>query len=256
MAVPFSGIAAPFLRGRRTWGETRYLRDAGHRLATYRITPGPLVPALRYRPGPHGLPPPRRYPAPRQLELTAIPPGRAIPESGGAHRGARCLDWPGGRACEYSIGSGHPAHRRQPAGIRARTRGGPADLRRAGAVPAGRRHRSDPGRCLDRQHQQDARALRGWGRVPNPAAASGRRRRPGGRMARARGDRDGRLTFDAGRRPADRGHGSRQAPAASRRGGCGRAGAGGRGRDRAAALPRPKDQALPRGADVVPAVAA
>ena len=35
----------------------QYLRDAGHRLAGTGSTPGNLVPTLRYRPGPNGLPP-------------------------------------------------------------------------------------------------------------------------------------------------------------------------------------------------------
>ena len=198
---------------------------------------------------------PRRCSAPRQLELTAIPPGRAIPESGGTRAASCYLDCASGRACEYCSRPGHPAHRRKPTGVRARTRGGPGDFRRAGALPTGRVDRGDPGRRLDRQHQQDARAVRGRRRVPDPAATRGRRRRPGGRLARARGDRDGRLTLDARRRAADRGHGPWAAPL-SRGSGSGQPGTGGRGRHCAAALPGPEDQAFPGGADVVPALAA
>ena len=129
-------------------------------------------------------------------------------------------------------------------------------MRRARALPASRNHRGDARRRLDRQHQPDTHPLRSGRRLPDPAAPRGRRRRAGRRLARERGDGHRGLAGHGGRRAADRGHGPRTAPAARRGRGRRQRERGGRRRHAAAALPGPDDQAVPRRADVVPAVAA
>jgi len=165
------------------------------------------------------------------------------------------LDWLGGRARQHCVRPGYPAHRGQPAGVRTGTGGGLGHLSREGALPACWRDRGHLRRRLDRQHQQDARALRRGRRLPDPAAAGGGRRRPRRRLARARGNRHGRLARHARRRAADRGDRPRPASAAPR-GGRLQPGRRGQRGNAAAALPGPDDQAVPGGADVVPAVAA
>jgi hypothetical protein len=165
------------------------------------------------------------------------------------------LDWTGGRTCQYRVWPGRPARRGQPAGVRAGTGGGLGDIGRAWAVPARRGDQDYPRRRLDRQHQPDARAVRRGRRLPDPAAPHGRRGGSGRRLAGARGNGHGGLACHAGRRAADCRDGPRTAPAARRRA---RRQPGTRRwrRHAAAALPGPDDQTVPRGADVVPTVAA
>jgi hypothetical protein len=199
---------------------------------------------------------PERRPAPRHQELTASAPPRAIPESRGPGRGSPVLDWPGGRTRQHSVWPGHPARRGKPAGIRAGTRSRPGDISRARALSASRSHHGDARRRVDREHKPDARSLRRGRRLPDPAAPRGRRRGADRRLARELRDGHRGLARHGGRRAADRGHGSRAAPAA-RLGRAGRRpGDDGRRRHAAAAVPGPDDQAVPRRAHVVPAVAA
>src|SRR5487761_882489 len=228
-------------------GKSRFCRDAGLRLAMYRITPGLLVPTLRYRPGPCGLPPLKAGPG-------VSPTGANRTSAGSRHPRIRgCPPW---RPTAYT--GPVAAHVSTPSGQVIRLtegsqlvfgRGPEVDLaisagrglsRRAGVIAA-----TPEGAWIANISKTHALYVAGDGyRI---------------RLPRVEGDGDpagGRLARDAGRRAADRGHRSRQAPAAARVGGCGRPGAGGQCRHRAAALPRPEDQALPGGVDVVPAVAA
>ena len=166
------------------------------------------------------------------------------------------LHWPGGRTRKYRVRPSRPARRGQPAGVRAGTGGGLGNIGRAWAVPASRGDQDYLRRRLDYQHQPDARAVRRGRRLPDSAAPRGRRGGSGRRLAGARGNGHGGFAGHAGRRDADCRDGSRPAPAA----GSGRArrqpGTRRRRRHAAAALPGSDDQAVPRGADVVPAVAA
>jgi hypothetical protein len=220
----------------------------------YRIVPGPaLVPARYWSPPPKRVAPQARCPAPRH-ELTASGPPPPSPNSGMPPAAPPRLDWLGGRARQHCVRPGYPAHRRQSAGLRAGAGGGLGHLSREGALPACWRDRGHLRRRVDRQYQPDARALRRGRRLPYPPAAGRRRQRPRRRLARPGGNRHGRLARHARRRAADRGDRPRPAPAA-RRGGRRRPRSGQR-RHAAAALSRPDDQAVPRRADVVPAVAA
>jgi len=165
------------------------------------------------------------------------------------------LHWPGGRTRKYRVWPGRPARRREPTGIRAGAGGGPGNIGRAWAVPASRGDQDYLRRRLDHQHQPNARAVRRGRRLPDPAAPRGRRGGSGRRLAGARGNGHGGFAGHAGRRAANCRDRPRAAPA---RRGRGRRQPGTRRRRRhaAAALPGPDDQAVPRGADVVPAVAA
>src|ERR1700761_7873386 len=146
----------------KAWHESELATRHRPELARTGETPGPAWPSYRITPGPAWPPPSGTWPSPwwaatqrrdsasRHLELTAGPRASAIPESGGARCRSRCLDWPGGRACEYRVWPGHPAHRRQPAGIRARTRGGPGNYGWPRSFQAGGGDRGDTGWGLDR----------------------------------------------------------------------------------------------------------
>ena len=138
------------------------------------------------------------------------------------------------------------------AGVRPRA-GRPPDRDRGPRAVAPRRdHHGGRGRCLGREHQPDARAVRRGRRLPDPAAPDGSGRRAGPGLVPARGQRAGGFAGDAGRGPgaaADRtggGHGGRGRPGAA---------PGRRRRHPAAAVPRSQHQAVPGGAHVVPAVA-
>jgi hypothetical protein len=235
----------------RTWPARRRAH-----LAAVPGHPGPaLTPPNGTEPTPFGASP-ERSPAPRQVELTALCADGAIPESRGARRVTPGLHWPGGRTRKYRVRPGGPARRREPAGVRARTGGGLGDIGRAWAVPASRGDQDNPRRRLDRQHQPDARTVCRGRRLPDPAASGGRRGGSSRRLAGARGNGHGGLAGHAGRRAADCRDGPRTAPAAGRGRARRQPGTGGRRRHAAAALPGPDDQTVPRGADVVPAVAA
>jgi hypothetical protein len=143
--------------------------------------------------------------------------------------------------------------RGDPAVVRPGTRRGPGDLGGTRAVSPGRRDNRGRRRRLGGQHWRHPRALRRRRRVPDPAAAHGRARRAVWRVVPAARNGAGGLARHARRGPA--------AAPGRRRDGRGRRGCrrgrrpGGRGPDPAPALPRSEHQALPRGADVVPALA-
>ena len=168
--------------------------------------------------------------------------------------GGRAGHIPGG-AGQHAGRAGRRYPRRRPPGLRPRPGFRPDHRGRPGAVPPGRGDQRAGGRCLDRQHQPDPRALHRGRRVPDPAAPDGRQGRAVRRLVPAGRDDPGGLPGHARRGPAALRDGRRAVRRVGLRAGR-HAGLAGRRRHPAPAVPGPDDEDLPGGAHVVPPLAA